>query len=974
MGDGNCEGIDCEPAGCQVVPGDDCDDTSGAINPGVEEVCDDGVDNDCDLMVDEKNPGELLEETFNSVADTTARADMSDTNFGTSNEIKVDGSPERIAYLRFNVTGLSGTVQSARLRLEAFHPSVFGGTVHTISDNSWNEYSITYNNRPVIDGAALDSLGGVDVGDIVEFDVTAAINGEGMYSFAIDSDNGDGLGYLSREDSISPPELIISVNTNDAPVAVDDTGIVLEGDMLNVAPPGVLGNDDDANCNLLTANTAPVSGPAYGIVILNVDGSYEYIHDGSETTGDNFVYEVSDSNGATAFATVNIKISPQNDAPMAVDDTGSVLEGGTLTVEAPGVLVNDSDAEGSLTVSIIPFSDPANGTLSLHTDGSYEYIHDGSETISDSFVYEVTDSNGATTTATVSITVTPQNDAPVAVDDTGSVLEGGTLSIAAPGVLGNDSDAEGDAMTVNTTSVSNPAHGTVMLNADGSYEYIHNGSEISVDSFVYEVSDGNGGTDTSTVNITARRQKIAPVSDNFNDNVDDGWTYGIGNWLVENGQYSGYASSGEIAVSSMDSTVTSDALFIEADYLSRPGGVNLNGFIIFDYLGPTDFKYAGARVDAGYWTIGYYNGSWNDMVTFNETIDPLQWYRMRAKITGTALTLYVNDNRDGSRFEQKVEYTYSIMTSGKIGLATDQSRAFFDNFEVYAYILYYVSPNGSDNNNGSINTPFRTIPRAIGVVQPGDTVLVREIDRYLQGGYPEFTIVVQGDSSYLVFDGFELTDSDPLIDYFRTLDLTNPDDLAEFKSYLNIIDRRDGVKVIGNLEYLTFTNLEIHHLIDMGFSVSHSPSNIQFINNHVYDLGWPRSGYGWYINGRNHLIKGNIVHNNPQGILSSEIEDSIIEDNILYDNGGTFYHMSSNEVKHNGSNINIYNYGANNVIRNNISYGAKACISVYCSGAYINSGSGNEIYNNTFYDNGTGVAIGSGGNTVRNNILYNNGK
>ncbi|MFC2105368.1 tandem-95 repeat protein [Candidatus Bipolaricaulota bacterium] len=107
---------------------------------------------------------------------------------------------------------------------------------------------------------------------------------------------------------------------------------------------------------------------------------------------------------------------PVTRTPDAQDDTGTVAEGGTLNVAAPGLLSNDTDPDVGdvLTVSATAMSGPSNGSsLALHADGSYDYTHDGSETTSDSFVYEISDGNGGTDQATVSLTVTPVNDAPV---------------------------------------------------------------------------------------------------------------------------------------------------------------------------------------------------------------------------------------------------------------------------------------------------------------------------------------------------------------------------------------------------------------------------------------------------------------------------------------------------------------------------------------------------------------------------------
>ncbi|HXV64356.1 MAG TPA: Ig-like domain-containing protein [Vicinamibacteria bacterium] len=294
--------------------------------------------------------------------------------------------------------------------------------------------------------------------------------------------------------------------SNTPPVGVDDTGDVEEGGTLNVAAPGVLENDSDPDGDALTVNPTPVSGPANGALTLNVDGSYEYVHDGSETTVDSFVYEVIDENDATAMATVSITVAPVNDPPVAVGDSGTIGQGGELSVAAPGLLLNDSDAEGdALTVNTIPMTPPVNGFLTLNADGSWVYAHDGSATTSDSFVYEVSDGNGGTDTATVNITVTAPNDPPVAVDDAFTVDEGAALNDS---VLTNDFDPESGPLTVTTPPLVTAMHGTLSLSTNGTFSYVHDGSETTADSFVYEVIDELGAADTATVTIT-----ITPVND-----------------------------------------------------------------------------------------------------------------------------------------------------------------------------------------------------------------------------------------------------------------------------------------------------------------------------------------------------------------------------------------------------------------------------------------------------------------------------
>jgi len=108
---------------------------------------------------------------------------------------------------------------------------------------------------------------------------------------------------------------------------------------------------------------------------------------------------------------------------------------------------------------------------------------------------------------------------PFAADDTGAVAVGATLNQPAPGVLGNDIDPENDPLTVTTTPVTPPAHGSLTLHADGSYTYIHNGSETVTDSFVYQVCDPGPLCDTATVNLTIGPVNSAPVVDAGTDQM-----------------------------------------------------------------------------------------------------------------------------------------------------------------------------------------------------------------------------------------------------------------------------------------------------------------------------------------------------------------------------------------------------------------------------------------------------------------------
>jgi hypothetical protein len=99
-------------------------------------------------------------------------------------------------------------VKSARIFLTALNGGG-GGDIHTVTDNTWTEAGLTHVNRPAPDPAILSSLGSVEIGGFYNFDVTSAIVGNGLHSFAITSTLVDGSGYHSKESAASHPELVI---------------------------------------------------------------------------------------------------------------------------------------------------------------------------------------------------------------------------------------------------------------------------------------------------------------------------------------------------------------------------------------------------------------------------------------------------------------------------------------------------------------------------------------------------------------------------------------------------------------------------------------------------------------------------------------------------------------------------------------------------------------------------------------------
>jgi len=444
----------------------------------------------------------------------------------------------------------------------------------------------------------------------------ADFNGADSFVYTLfDGDGGSDLGTVA-----------ITVNpVNDDPVAALDAfttaeDAVLAGDVL--ADNG-FGLDQDIDGDGLTVSTTPSIDVANGQLDLNDDGTFTYTPDANFNGNDSFVYLLEDGVGGSAFGTVDITVTPVNDDPVAVDDAFSILEDAVLSgdVLADNGFGLDFDVDGDgLLVGTNPDVLPANGSVTLSASGTFTYTPNANFNGTDSFVYTLFDGNGGSDLGAVTITVTPVNDAPTALDtvraatfeddapfsidlSTGAVdIDGDTLTVSnlslisgddsgfslsgntllvdpggydflavgetesvrfrydisdgngvvvdqravvnirgvndaptpaddvfnatedaplADNVLDNDDDPDGDALIVDTTPLTNVANGGLDLLSDGGFVYTPNADFNGSDSFVYAVSDGNGGSAAATVTITVDPVNDAPtVLDTVRDKAD----------------------------------------------------------------------------------------------------------------------------------------------------------------------------------------------------------------------------------------------------------------------------------------------------------------------------------------------------------------------------------------------------------------------------------------------------------------------
>jgi acid phosphatase type 7 len=151
--------------------------------------------------------------TFVAEADTYVQADAATTNYGTAVQVVVDGSPQRRTLLRFTVTGLTDPVVRAVLRLHTVGDntgSPHGGTWRGVTDTTWSETAVTWDNQPEIDGVPVGEVGAVASSNWYEIEVTGLVTGNGTFTIAGTSTNEDGAYYDTRETGATAPYLVVT--------------------------------------------------------------------------------------------------------------------------------------------------------------------------------------------------------------------------------------------------------------------------------------------------------------------------------------------------------------------------------------------------------------------------------------------------------------------------------------------------------------------------------------------------------------------------------------------------------------------------------------------------------------------------------------------------------------------------------------------------------------------------------------------
>jgi PKD repeat protein len=477
--------------------------------------------------------------TLPADADTQVKV-ASTTNLGSNIQLRtreenpVASSTYR-SYLRFNVQGLTGAVNTVTLRLWVDTASTNTQTVfNTTTLPTWPELTTNGTNAPAIGSTVYGSSTASPAGAYKDITLLpSSIGGNGLVTFALKS-SGTTSAYFSSKEGAHAPQLVITQTVSGtAPTANATAATVTE----DVAGPVALSGSDPETCELtFVLVTAPTKGTVNfaGQSAVLCGGSLGAFTDTTSVTytpnlnangSDSFTYKVNDGTADSAPATATITITPVNDIPTA-NAVGTSASVGTPKV----ITLGGGDVE-TCDLAFTVLTQPTNGTLTgggtvtpktcagtgPFTDTG-EVTYTATSGTSDSFTYKVTDGNAADSlSATVTIAITPPNAAPTANATSANPNEDIATTVNLSG-----SDAETCGLTF---AVTQPTHGSVtgLTNPAGctgsgpfadaaTVTYTPAANYNGSDSFTYTVSDGVNTSAPATASITVNPVNDAPVA------------------------------------------------------------------------------------------------------------------------------------------------------------------------------------------------------------------------------------------------------------------------------------------------------------------------------------------------------------------------------------------------------------------------------------------------------------------------------
>jgi cysteine-rich repeat protein len=318
-------------------------------------------------------------------------------------------------------------------------------------------------------------------GTTVTFTPAADFNGTAGFDYTISDGTNTDTAHVT----------VTVTAVNDAPVAVDDAATTPEDTQATIPVATLLANDTDVDGPTLTVSA--VGNPTNGTVMMM--GANVIFTPAANFTGTaTFEYTVTDGT-LSDTGLVTVTVTAVDDAPVAVDDTATTAEDTAVMIPASTLLANDTDSDGP-TLTITAVGNAVNGAVALSattiTFTPAANFHGAAR-----FDYTVSDGT-LSDTGTVVVTVTAVNDAPVAGNDSATTSANTPASIAAATLLANDTDVDGDTLTI--TAVANATNGTVSL-VGSTVTFTPTTGFSGTGTFEYTVSDG-ALTDTGLVTVT----------------------------------------------------------------------------------------------------------------------------------------------------------------------------------------------------------------------------------------------------------------------------------------------------------------------------------------------------------------------------------------------------------------------------------------------------------------------------------------
>ncbi|MCU4177400.1 Ig-like domain-containing protein, partial [Carboxylicivirga sp. N1Y90] len=381
-----------------------------------------------------------------------------------------------------------------------------------ISDEDGN---VAYNTLTILSGPTHGTTTIDLANEEIKYNPNPAYSGSDEFTLQVEDTDG-------AKSNIGSIQITVS---NEAPNAVNDEYIINEDTptLFNV-----IANDTDLQNNI-DPSTLEVSNenlPSKGSIQVNNDGTILYTPNENYFGSDNFAYSIEDASGYSDQASVSITINSVNDAPLVENDTEITDEDTPITID---VLANDTDIDNAIVPSSLSIGNAStNGKLTINA-GSNDITYTPNDDYNgeDSFTYLIEDIDGASSEATVTITIRQVNDAPVPVSDEVNTPEETQILI---NVAQNDTDIE-DNLDICTVSILvQPTNGLASTNGDcGIISYTPNTNFNGQDTFTYQICDTEGacGTAQVTINITEVNDEPIAVADAFETNEDESITMDV---------------------------------------------------------------------------------------------------------------------------------------------------------------------------------------------------------------------------------------------------------------------------------------------------------------------------------------------------------------------------------------------------------------------------------------------------------------